>query len=200
MKIPCDTIARLSNLLPEKSVEIDDIFRTIRLDNGKVIVSDRRFMAIETVENFEGVFHIAVSDALIEQCRVESQFSSFIDIVPNPILQFTTAVTTMGYAPEGNIGVWPNGVTDFDDWHSRVVKPCLEPDGQNRGVLAFDAVGLQRLVSASPSGFLVFEETIDTTRPMVVRDATSPDWCGFFMPRLNDGLHHTGATVPRWLV
>ena len=53
MKIPCDTIARLSHLLPAPEAEIEESFRCFRLDNGKVIVSNRRFMAIERVGDFD---------------------------------------------------------------------------------------------------------------------------------------------------
>lgn len=201
MKIPCETIVRFSNLLPSPNVDIDPIFRTIRLDNGKIIATDRRFMAIEQLpEKFEGVFHISLPDDLLEQCRTETQFSSKIDIIATPVLGHITAKTTLGWSPPGNIGVFPAAVTDFDYWRNRVVAPCLEPAAVSRGGMLWRLDDIVRLAACSPSGDVIFEEHIDCeSRPTVVRDIHSYDWCGFFLPRLHDGAYHAAATLPGWL-
>lgn len=201
MRIPCDTIARLSHLLPRYTGEqTDPIFDTFRLDNGRVIVTDRTFMAVENVGGWEGVHHINLSDADIEQCRTESQWSAHLDVVPTPALQFTTAKTTLGYSPSGNIGVYPAGVTDFDKWHDVTAALCVEPAAVARGAMVWRVNELTVLARTAPSGVVVFEQIVDVeTRPALVRDVNSADWCGFFWGRLNDGIHHPAASLPGWL-
>jgi hypothetical protein len=200
MRIPCETIARLSHLLPKPTDEIDDIFRAFRLDNGKVIATDRVFMAVEYIGGWEGVFHIRLSDADIEQCRTESAFSSYLEIVPTPAIAFTTAKTSLGYNPPGNIGVYPTEATAYDDWYTRVVQPCITPSDVPRGAMIWRVDAMLALARSSPSGIVVFENIVDVeTRAAVVRDINSPDWCGFFMPRLSDGLYHPAAALPGWL-
>lgn len=199
MKIPCETIARLAHLLPSPNEEIDPIFRSFRLDNGKIIVSDRKFMAIEHIGNWEGVFHIQLDDRTLEQCRSEAQFAGTMEVIPTPALNFTTAKTTMGYAPVGNIGVFPQGANTFDRWVD-IVKQCAEPAAAPRGGMVWRCDAINALAMSSPSGIVVFEETIDVEqRPTIVRDINSPDWCGFYLPRLHDGMHHAAATLPGWL-
>lgn len=197
MKIPCDTIARLSHLLPIEPT--DTVFDHFRLDNGKVIASDRLFMGIESVEPFEGVFYIRADEALIEQCRTEAQWSSLIEFTPVPALQYTTAITTMGFKVAENIGIWPDGPTDYDVWRERVLDPVRETLAESRGPMVFYAGELERLARASPSGAIMLEQFVDPrNRPVVARDIDSPDWVGFFHARIEDGRHHVGATVPGW--
>ena len=198
MKIPCDTIARLANALPSESDEIDDIFRTFRLDNGRVIATDRTIMAVEHIGGWEGVHHIRLTPADIAQCRTESAWNSALEIVATPIM--TVAKTTYGYTPAGDIGVRPAGPTDYDAWHERIVKPCATPSDVPRGAMIWRTDQIAALARSSPSGVVVFENIIDVeTRAAVIRDINSPDWCGFFMPRLSDGLYHPAAALPGWL-
>lgn len=198
MKIPCDTIARLSHVLPAPSAEVDDIFRTFRLDNGRVITTDRLFMAVEHVGGWEGVHHIRLSDVDIAQCRTESAFSSTLEIVATPVM--TVAKTSLGYTPTGDIGVRPVGPTAYDDWYERIVAPCATPSDVPRGAMVWRVEALSALARTAPSGMVVFENIIDVeTRAAVVRDVNNPDWCGFFMPRLSDGLYHPAAALPGWL-
>lgn len=191
MKIPCETIARLAILRGE------GIFASLRLDNGCVIASNRRFMAVERVPPFQGVAHIAVDDALIEQCRTEAQYASTIEITPNHALKFTVGKTTLGFVT-GNIGVF-DSFGDFDRWRA-VIAPCAEPLTASAGAMIFDTPELAQLVASAPSGAVVFETHINPdARPVLVRDINSPDWCGCFLPRLADGLHHAPAALPGWL-
>lgn len=200
MRIPCDTIARLSHLLPDPSApKVDEAVASFRLDNGKVIVTNRCFMAVESVESFKGVFYIKADPALIEQCRTEAQYSSTIEFTPIEALKYTTAITSMGFKISENIGVWPDKPSDFDKWYENIVKPCLEPLTASGAPMVFNADSLHRLALASPSGGIVLEQYADpATRPTVVRDIDSGDWVGFFKASVADGKHHASATVPGW--
>lgn len=200
MRIPCDTIARLAHLLPTLGDDkIDEAFASFRLDNGMVIVTDRRFMAIEEVEAFEGVFYIRADAALIEQCRIEAQYSSVIEFTPVPALKWTTAITTMGWKIADNIGVWPDAPSEFDRWREAVLNPCKEPLAISVGPPLFEAELLGRLAQAAPSGKLVLEKYFDPlNRPAIARDIDSAHWVGFFYPHIRDGRTHPAATVPGW--
>jgi hypothetical protein len=199
MKIPCDTIARLAHVLPTDSDEIDDIFRTFRLDNGKIIATNRMLMAVESLpDKFDGVYHIRLTDADIAQCRTEAAYNSMLDVVVTPVM--TVAKTSYGYSPAGDIGVRPAAATDFDQWYDRIVKPCATPSDVPRGAMIWRTDQIVALACSAPSGIIVFESVIDVeTRAAVMRDINNPDWCGFFMPRLNDGLYHGAAALPGWL-
>lgn len=198
VRIPCDTIARLAHLLP--SEPSDDPMHCFRLDNGKVVTTNRQFMAVELVEPFDGVHYIRADQAMIEQCRTEAQWSGVIQFTPVEQMRWTTAVTTMGWKCSDNLGLWPTEPTDFDLWHERIVQPVCEPLTETKGPMVFDADGLALLARCSPSGKVVMEQFIDPRdRPTVVRDIDTADWTGFFNARITDGRAHDGAVVPGWL-
>lgn len=192
MKIPCETIARLSVLRGEGE------FAAIRLDNGRVIATNRRFMAVERVPMFEGVAHIIPDDALIFQCQTEATYSSFMDVTANPALRYTIAKTTLGYT-SGNIGYF-EPTPDFDRW-SEIIGQCADPLPASAGAMVIDMADLSNLVAASPSGVVSFEtNTHPDLRPALVRDVNSPDWVGCFLPRLHDGIYHPPAALPGWVL
>ena len=195
IQIPCETVVRLSALIKS---DVAPEFRVMRFENGKVIVTNRRFGVVEQNNRFEGTFHVLLPDALIEQCRVEKSFSSVLTITPNPILKYTTAITTMGFQVSENIGYWEETPL-LDTWHDKIVKPCLTPATASRGAFMCHSSELAILAETSPSGDIIFEANIDTTRVTVVRDLNSSEWAGFFIPRLDDGMYHAPAAVPSWL-
>lgn len=199
INISCDALVRLSAMIPRAGADVQDIFRTIRLENGRAIVTDRKFMAVELISPFEGVFYIRPTPELIEQCRVETQFNSVLTLVPNPMLSYTTGMTSLAYEVQGNIGVYPVGVTEFDGWWDKIVKPALDPSTVANGALVCHADEVARLAASSPSGAVVFEQHIDVRRPTIIRDINSHDWVGFFHPRVDTGIYHAPATVPGWL-
>ena len=198
--IPCETIVRMAALLPVPGADVEPIFNTMRFDNGKLIVTNRKFGAVEQIESdFEGIWHVAVPDTLLAQCKVEAQFGGSLTIVPNQTLTWTTARTTMGYDAQGNIGVYPTEPTIFDRWHEKMVQPALTPATAPNGTMVVEAGPLAALAAASPSGVIAFESLIDSRRTTIVRDAMDHRWVGFFHPRMNDGMFYPPASVPTWL-
>lgn len=194
IKIPCQTIVRMMRVVEGAT---DPIFQTLRLDHGQIVASDRKFIVVENLSPFTGVYHITVDAALLAQCETETQFSSVLDVIPNPALGFTMAKTTMGYTT-GNIGVFP-GKSEFDRWRE-VIAPCAEPAAMAVGGMLWEAAAIARLAAASPSGHVIFEELIDTqNRPTIMRDINDHEWCGFFWPTVSDGRYHSPATLPGWL-
>lgn len=199
MKIPCDTIARLSHILPAASEEVDEIFRCFRLEDGKIMACNRKYLVIEQVQPFTGTYYVRGDLNLIEQCRTEAQFSSSIEFTPVEALRYTTAITTLGFSVSENIGHWPDGPTDYDKWCEMVVEPCRTPLEATTGHMTLDLISLQQLLKAAPSGIVTLEQHVDPRdRPMCVRDSNAPHWVGFFKPSITDGRTHPAATVPGW--
>lgn len=177
--------------------DVDPIFRTLRLDSGQIVATDRQFLAVENLAPFHGIYHITVDDTLLAQCTKEMQFSSVLDVIPNPALGFTMAKTTLGFAT-GNIGVF-RGPSDFDKWRD-VMRECAEPAKASVGGMLWTVEGIARLAASSPSGHVIFEEHVDAqARPTLIRDINDHEWCGMFMPRLSDGRYHSPATLPGWM-
>jgi hypothetical protein len=196
--IPCDAFARLSNILRVIPAECDDHFRSIRIDNGVIVSCNRTVMAVENIGAVAGIIHIIAHPGLIEQCRKEAPFASTLTITVNDALKFAVAKTTLGYVHPGNCCLWSDAATDFDRWRS-IAMATKEPAKVNRGGMFWDTEHITNLAASSPSGRLVFEETIDAQgRPTVVRDINDYNWFGIFNPySLAD--NYNPATLPTWM-
>ena len=199
MKIPCDTIARLSHVVASPDSDVDEAFKCFRLENGKVLASNRSYLVIEEVESFTGTFYIRATPELIDQCRTEAQWSGSIDFTPIESLRYTTAITTFGCSISENIGYWPDSPSDFDAWRERIVDPCRTPVPASTGPMVLDLLSLTQLLKAAPSGVVTLEQNLDPrNRPTCVRDVDAAHWVGFFRPWVTDGRSHVAATVPGW--
>lgn len=199
MKIPCDTIARLSHVLSAPDADVDQAFKCFRLEDGKIMASNRSYLVIEEVERFTGTFYIRGDANLIEQCRIEAQFSSVIDFTPVESLRYTTAITTMGFSVSENIGYWPDAPSDFDKWRELIVDPCRTSLQATSGHMTLDLPGMQQLLKAAPSGIVTLEQHLDPrNRPTCVRDSDAPHWVAFFRPTVRDGRAHVASAVPGW--
>ncbi len=196
--IPCDTVVRLSNVIHSLPDNIDPVFRCVRFDNGLAVTTDRSFMAIEKIADFTGVFHMTVEPALIEQCRTEAAFNGTLTVTVNDALQYAVAKTSLGYIHPTNVGFYPSGANPFDRWRE-VVLQSKEPAAALIGGMFWDVDGLTRLATSSPSGRIVFEEKIDTTRPSLIRDINDHSWLGVFKPFTSDKSYQP-ASLPSWMV
>lgn len=199
MRIPCDTIARLSHVLSPSDSDTDDAFKCFRLEDGKILASNRHYLVIEEIGGFSGTYHIRPTPALIEQCKTEATYSSWIDFTPVDSLRWTTAVTMLGWSISDNIGYWPTTPTDFDKWRELVVDPCRTPVPENKGHMTLDLPGLLQLMHAAPSGTVTLEKNLNPReRPTCVRDSDAAHWVAFFRPHITDGRVHPAASVPGW--
>lgn len=192
--VPCETLVRFSLITGEGQ------FRSIRFDNGLIVASNRMFIAAEKVGDFEGVASIVPTEALIDQCEVETQFSGRVEISINEMLKYATAKTTMGFVINDNIGYF-EPTTEMDRWRE-VVGQAAKPAKESKGFMYVNAGKLQKIAECSPSGGIVFEEFIDADRPAVLRDSRDPNWVGFFRPRALSTEEETQlmpAKYPEWL-
>ena len=183
--VPCETIVRACQ-----------ISRTLRFDNGQLVSTDKLFMSVENLTPFTGIFDVTIDDATHAQCVTEEAFGSKIEFIHEPSLAYTIAKTTMGYT-SGNLHIDP---PDYIDRWRTIIGECREPMTASRGAMMWDTEGVMKLMRASPSGTVVFEEFIAARgRPLLVRDTNTNDWVGCFMGYVKDGLHHPAATLPEWL-
>lgn len=195
IEIPCETIVRLASLIPTPDMDVEPIFCSMRLENGKIIVTDKRFMAIENLNfSFIGIDHIEIFPALLKRCEEGAKTSERITIISNPMIGYTMVADT----PAVNLHL-KGDTAPYDCWYEKIVKPALTGAIADNGAMSCEADSMARFAATAPSGQIVFESPIDRSRPMAVRDIHSYDWCGFVYPRLAGGAMHQPATVPRWL-
>lgn len=197
-EIPCGVYARLAPLTDTVYDDGSPWCRTMRIEDGKAITTNRKIMAIEYIGGPVGSAHIVIDPALIAQCKSEAQFNSVLTVTVDHSMRFATAKTTFGYVYPGNAGYWgaPDIHNELERW--RPIIP-LGAAKATRGGMFWDARVIGPLGISSPTGNLVFPEFIDTSLPVVIRDAMDDRWCGLFMPR-DSTIQAPPATVPEWLV
>ncbi len=193
--IPCEVFARLSNLLSVTYPETDEWCKSIRIDRGCAVVTNRHFMAVQRIEcNLPDPIHIVADPALIEQCCKEAQYHSNLHIAVVPSIKYASAKTTFGYQYPGNAALWLSKPNEMDRWREII------PDGlckASNGGMLLDLEGMEYLIKTSPSGKVVVEENVDFNRPVVVNDFVDPNWFGLFSAR-DDKLHNP-PIIPKWI-
>lgn len=190
--ISCEIIARMSHLLNRSD---DPWARSLRLDGNCAIATERNYMAVQRIkDSVDQPVHLLFDEVLIEQCKTEAALSGQLHLMIEPSLGIATAKTTFGYVHTVNLLHNPGGVNCLDQWRT-VINPVrpVNPVGS----IMLDAAGLMMLLQTSPSGKIVFEETIDMSKPTILRDLIDPDWFGVFIP-LDDKNPHDPATIPEW--
>lgn len=198
--VPCDTFARLSNVLRSMPPDIDPHFKSIRIDNGVAVASNRIIMAVENIGKNPGIIHVIASPGLIENCRKEAAYSSTLTITVNEPLKWAVAKTSFGYIEPGNCCLWSDAANDLDKWRD-IALSAKEPVKVNQGGMFWDAENIANLAAASPSGRVVFEENIDTHgRVALIRDINDYDWFGMFQPWGSFGEKINPAVLPTWMV
>ncbi len=196
--LPCETFLRMSRVIEDLPSDYHASWSTLRFENGNIIATDRSFMAIENFsgEKFEP-FHIIPDAALLAQCETESKFNSRMTIIVNPMLKFAVIKTSLGYQTTSNALYTDEIDSAWGKWRE-VVGRCREPAERANGAMFWSVDGLHRLASSSPSGLIVFEETIDINRPALIRDVKDYHWIGLFHP-VSVKDHYSAATLPSWL-
>lgn len=195
--IPCETIYRLSRILITPHENATEWTRTLRIDHGAAIVTNRSVIVIERVIGGNGIAHLHLTLDLIEQCRKEAAFKSSLTITVNEALRFATAKTSLGYIAPGNCCMWSTAVNELDRWKeiAEQARPIVK---KSKGAMFWNGETIAALAGASPSGAIVFPEHIDISLPVVVRDAFDPDWVGLFCSTGQDDQRKP-ARLPDWV-
>lgn len=197
--MPCDTFHRLSKVIADIPSDFHPSWRTLRVENGCLIATDKSFMAIENFSSTQhGPFHIIADPALIAQCEMESKYNGRITFVVNEMLKFAVAKTTFGFSTTTNILYAGDVDPAWPRW-KELALACKEPASKINGPMFMALDGIGRLIASSPSGLVVFEEMIDINRPTIIRDVKDAFWLGVFAPNSRQESY-AAATVPAWLV
>lgn len=196
--ISCDTVARLAKVLQVMPDNASEWFRSIRIDNGCAVVSNRATMVVELIGGPSGIVHLRTDPELVEQCIKEAPYGGKVTVTVNEALKFAVAKTTFGYAHPGNCAVWSDVSNELDRWRS-IAWQTKEPLEKSVGAMFWNVDQISTLGDASPSGRIVFEAHIDAQRrPTVIRDITDYNWFALFNP-FNASESYSPATLPTWL-
>lgn len=195
MVVACEKIARLSSVLQNFPDFANGWENSFRFEDDLIIVTNRRYMAIERhVGHTSTPFQMTADAALIEQCRNETQYSSNLHILVNDTLGVITARTTFGYLHPTNLKHFADGENVLDRWRSRV--PTQPAQEGNNGLL-LDCEEFSALMDSSPSKHIIFEKYVDVKQPSIVRDVKDGNWFGIFWAK-DTRTPHDPATLPGW--
>lgn len=195
--IPCETVVRFAKILCDFPGDVHESFKTVRFEDNLVIATNRSYMAVEEIGGGNsGVFHMRVTDGLLEQCRQEAQFNSRLTVTVTEMLKHAVGKTSYGYVTPDNVGYFEPLSEDWPRWRN-IVGEVVERAPASRGGMFWNLRGVQTLIGSSPSGQVVFEENIDTNRPALIRDIADPNWIGLFKPH-NIREIYQPATLPSW--
>ena len=192
--IPCETFARLSNLLKYNPID-DPWCNSIRLEGGYAIVTNRFYIVVEKIDcaNHD-VLHVPLDPQLIEVCRSESAYHSKLHITAVPAMKYASCKSSMGYPHGGNAGLWLDTENRVDAWRSKI--PTSLPK-KTTGSMYLELDGVKALLETAPSGRIAFQDYIDWSQPVVVNDVVDGNWFAVFHIRKQQDLHNS-ARVPGW--
>lgn len=208
--LPCETYVRLTNALNMQKDETRPI-NCIRLDyvagDYYAVATNAIIIAVQylgkTDEQDGGI--CLINDQLLKaQCQQEIPFDGEIsvDVIDNEMIQFAAIKTSFGYNHPGNGAIFPPSEGWGEPWHANGWKKIFPDDvaTKSKGFIFMDTEHVANLGRCAPSGRIVFPEKIDSSKPVVVRDAVDPDWLGAFLPREANKISSlVAATLPDWL-
>jgi hypothetical protein len=195
--IPCDTFVRLATIAQKQRHPGSGWMKTVRVENGIVVASNRALLVVERLDPtlmVPGIVHIHADATLVEKCRAEIMYHSNLFVAAIEAIGHASAKTTLGYMHPGNAMCVSTEPNELDTWRDKV------PNGSDvraKSAMRWDAELIALLAAASPSGFVTFPQVIDATQPIVVRDPKDPRWFGVFLSQLMYDPQ-TPAAVPEW--
>lgn len=194
-EIPCAVFARLSHIIDMTPADASVWFRSIRIDNGVAVASNRKVIVCERItQGMPGAIHIIADPILVEQCKREAPFDSVLHITVNEMLKYATAATSMGYNYPGNAVIFSDEKNELEPW--RTIVPTELPK-KPQGGMFWNTEIIANIGKSSPSGRLIFQQVIDVTQPMIIRDIDDDQWFAFTYPR-PDGPMREPASLPGW--
>jgi hypothetical protein len=173
-------------------IEIRENYMFLFTSNSRIAVAEM----IGRYEHEDCVFHIVVTDKLIEQCETEMSFNGEILFVYNEPLNFMSLKTSFGFEHGGNGLIEIQGENKFNNWRS--IFPKEQPTETNASIYA-NLDNLASLAACSPTGMIGFQKFIDKTKPVVVRDLHSPNWVGAFLPTTDNDVFTFPIKTPDWV-
>lgn len=204
--IDCDTFVRLSNVCKyfENPNELDLKKRVnaIRLENvnGKrfAIVTNGKIACVENLgetEELDGAVTVALTEELLQQCRLDALFGASLIVTSIPELALATGQISNGTQLNGNIATWYDD-NPLDRWREWL--PDETPKA-SKGSMFWNTMYIETLFNASPTGLIYFQEFVDVEQPIILRDYNDKNWFGLFLAApQKPSIISEGATLPDW--
>lgn len=204
--IKCSTFARLASICNYFEPTIDDELRaqlnTVRLENidGKTlaIACNNKIMAVELVNSdpslVNGVAHVVLDSALIQQCQAEAFLDGTLTINTVPEIATGMAQTSSGWQMQGNACYWFDE-TPLDGWNNLPSSKALK---SSKGIMYWNLYHVEALLKSSPTGKIVFPEFIDANSAIILRDIGNDNWRGVYIPKPQGETISQEATFPQW--
>lgn len=208
--ISCDAFQRLASIVEmyQPSYDRAECVSVCIMNRGGRVIAQATNSKIAAYEYLavtdqpDGQVLVVVDPALVEQCKTESPFGSFLTIQTNDALQFATAKTTLGYAYPDNAAIWNAAPGNLHSFLFDKIRDEHKVLKKSVGVMHWYLDSLVRLAGSSPSGRVLFPEFINTKMPCVLRDPLAENWFGAFIPEMNahdeQTVEYTAATLPDW--
>ncbi len=206
--INCATFVRLASITaffePTTDEEIKAQLMCVRLENIKsnmfAVATNQKVAAVEYIgrtDQPDGVAHVVIDSKLVEQCRNEIPYDSFLEVITIPEIALASAKTMLGFAYQGNACIFPDN-SIMNKWRGWATREIIK---KNKGAMYLNVDHISALVAASPSGKIVFPEFIDVDKPVVLRDVKNPAWVGLFVGKPNPlDPPAAPAMLPEWWV
>jgi len=187
INVSCETFARLAEVARTATDPRYPWLKSVAFHrkNGQLvaIASNASFCAIELIGKQDGpeaFLLVPITENLVRQCVMEKEFNGMIAINYDEAHSFASLVTTFGFTPPGNVGIFPVEHIPLKDWRSWLPR---EIGKNSTGCVFIDVDGFNALARSSPSGCLVFPRYMDVEKAVPIADITAKNWLGLFYPK-----------------
>lgn len=193
--IPASAIARALAITSATAPDAHPAFKCLRLDNGRLIASNRSIITVEKIEPFDGVFYVNPTPDFAQQVATEATYGAVFTLTL--VEGWYTAASTYGWTATDNLSL-DVGASEFDRVGEIIRQVELRDTEQSFGGMRWNAHNIRALTAASPSGELSFEQHIDCRQPTVVCDPNDNGWFAIFAPYLDKQDTAEPAKLPTW--
>ena len=199
--LKCETLVRLSGVCsffePTTPFEVLEKINCVRLENKNghsfAVSTNQKIAAIEYLgktEAADGVIHVKIVPEIIESLKKEIAFDSVVNITTIPEIKVSSMQTAFGYSA-ADCCYWFED-TPMNNWREWISENAEE----SRQPMYWNLFYVLSLIQASPTGKIVFPEFIDASRPVTLKDVSTDNWVGLFIPE--DVKIKDEAKIPTW--
>lgn len=199
--LKCETLVRLSGVCSffEHTTphDVREKINCVRLENRKghsfAVSTNQKIAAIEYLgktQAADGVIHVKIVPQIIESLKNEIAFDSMINVTSIPEIGVSSMQSTFGYSAT-DCCYWFED-TPLNLWREWIVENATE----SKQPMYWNLFYVQSLIQASPSGKVVFPEFIDASKPVTLKDVSTDNWIGLFIPE--DVKIKDEAKIPTW--
>ena len=202
--LKCSTLYRLSQVCKffssdanEEAIKQLNLIR-LEISNGKMfaISTNKKIASIEyigTTAEPDSFNHLKITDEFVKEMQtgVKNDYSATITTMPE--IAFSSIKSDSGVE-----------IMDCCDWSDNAYlgnwRKWASPEiTKNVGFMSWELYHVELLMSASPSGEIIFPKFIDFKKAIVLRDRFSENWVGLFVPSIKDEENkHKPAVLPDW--